>query len=514
METADLRKQVMDFLELSEVNSGVYYGEWMPIENKSILKSFSPVDGKLIGAVAQGEEEDYEKVVTVAEESFRKWSMIPAPRRGEIVREIGTELFKNKELLGILISLEIGKTLSEGAGEIQEAIDIANFAVGLSRQLYGLNIASERAEHRLLEQWHPLGTIGVITSFNFPAAVWAWNALIAAVVGNVTIWKPSSSALLTAVAVSRLANKVVERNGLPPIFFLASGSGRTIGNRLVNDRRVKLISFTGSTSVGRKVGIETAGRFGKSILELGGNNCAVVTQNADINIAVKGVAFGAMATAGQRCTSTRRVLVHEDIYTDFLKKLKDVYSKVNIGSPLDSKTIVGPLVDSGAVADFNKTVAKAIEQGGKVLFGGKEHTVSGCEEGNYVTPTIIEIDNQKGIVLEETFAPILYVMKFSDLDEAIRIHNDVPQGLSSAIFSTDMRETEKFISFAGSDCGIVNVNTSTAGAEIGGAFGGEKETGGGRESGSDAWKYYARRQTATINYSNDIALSQDVVFPV
>lgn len=514
MKISDVRKQVINDLELSDINSGVYFGEWMDVEKRDTIESFSPVDGKLLATVAQGKEEDYEKVVAVAEESFQKWSTIPAPRRGEIVREIGTELLNNKELLGKLISLEVGKTISEGAGEIQEAIDIANFAVGLSRQLYGLNIASERAQHRLMEQWHPLGTIGVITSFNFPAAVWAWNALIAAVVGNVTIWKPSSSALLTAVAVSRLANKVVERNGLPPIFLLACGSGRTIGNRLVNDNRVKLISFTGSTAVGRKVGVDTAARFGKSILELGGNNCAVVTKNADINLAVKGVAFGAMATAGQRCTSTRRALVHKDVYEDFMKKLKKVYEKVNIGSPLNPETIVGPLVDKGAVKAFKSTVAKAIEQGGRILYGGCVFTVSGCEEGSYVTPTIIEIDEQRGIVLEETFAPILFVMKFTDLNEAIQIHNNVPQGLSSAIFSTDMKETEKFISYAGSDCGIVNVNTSTAGAEIGGAFGGEKETGGGRESGSDSWKYYARRQTATINYGDDIALSQDVVFPV
>ncbi len=513
--TVEKTKQiVMDGLGLKERNSGVYYGQWMGSEGKKTIESFCPINGSFLGSVTQGEESDYEKVIIAAQKAFKVWSVIPAPRRGEIIGEIGAELLKNKELLGKLVSLEVGKTISEGAGEIQEAIDIANFAVGLSRQLYGLTIASERPDHRLMEQWHPLGTIGVITSFNFPAAVWAWNALIAAVVGNVTIWKPSSSALLTAVAVSRIANRVMERNGLPPIFLLVCGSGRTVGNLLVNDKRVSLISFTGSTKVGRSVGEQTAARFGKSILELGGNNCAVVTSKAQIDLAVKGVAFGAMATAGQRCTSTRRVLVHSSIYPEFIAKLTEVYSKVNIGSPLDSSVIVGPLVNNGAVEDFKKTVTEAKEQGGRILFGGKTITIPQNENGCFVQPTIIEVPKQKGIVLEETFAPILYLMKFDSMDEAISIHNGVPQGLSSAIFSTDMREIELFISSLGSDCGIVNVNTSTAGAEIGGAFGGEKETGGGRESGSDSWKYYARRQTVTINYGYDIPLSQGIVFPV
>jgi len=514
MNVNEVKKQVMDGLGLLDINSGVYHGNWMATAGKKTIESVCPIDGQVLGSVAQGEEEDYEQVMSAAQSAFKVWSTIPAPRRGEVVREIGAELLKNKELLGLLITLEVGKTITEGTGEIQEAIDIANFAVGLSRQLYGYTIASERPEHRLMEQWHPLGTIGVITSFNFPAAVWAWNALIAAVVGNVTVWKPSSSALLTAVAVSRIANKVTERNGLPPIFLLACGSGRTVGNLLVNDKRVPLISFTGSTATGRSIGEQTATRFGKSILELGGNNCAVVTQNADMNLAVKGVAFGAMATAGQRCTSTRRVLVHSSIYDSFISKLRDVYSKVNIGSPLDPTTVVGPLVDKNAIDDFKSTVRKAKEQGGRILHGGAVHEAAGCKNGCFVTPTIIEMDRQEGIVLEETFAPILYVMKYESLENAVEIHNAVPQGLSSAIFSTDIRETEYFISSAGSDCGIVNVNTSTAGAEIGGAFGGEKETGGGRESGSDAWKYYARRQTVTINYGKDIPLSQGVVFPV
>ncbi len=514
MNLKEAKKKVLEGLELQEVNSGVYFGEWMKVQGKDVVESICPADGHVLGSVAQGTEEDYEKVMIAAEDAYKVWSRVPAPRRGEIIREIGSELFKNKELLGLLITLEVGKTVTEGAGEIQEAIDIANFCVGLSRQLYGLTIASERPEHRLMEQWHPLGTIGVITSFNFPAAVWAWNALIAAAVGNVTVWKPSSSALLTAVAVSHIANRVVKRNGLPPIFLLSCGSGRTVGNLLVNDKRAALISFTGSTATGRRVGEQTAARFGKSILELGGNNCAVVTPDADIDLAVKGVAFGAMATAGQRCTSTRRVLIHSSIYDNFVSRLQKVYGSVNIGNPMNPHTVVGPLVDAGAVEDFKSTVAKAQKQGGRILHGGLLFSVEGCKDGCYVSPTMIEMEKQDGIVLEETFAPILYVMKYESIDDAIATHNAVPQGLSSAIFSNNIRETEYFISAAGSDCGIVNVNTSSAGAEIGGAFGGEKETGGGRESGSDSWKYYARRQTVTINYGKDIPLSQGVEFPV
>lgn len=514
MTVSEARGKVFEGIGMEDKSSGVFSGEWMPLQGRRLLESISPVDGSVLGTVAQGEEEDYEKVMKEAQKAFREWSTIPAPRRGEIVREIGTELLKYKELLGLLISIEVGKTVTEGAGEIQEAVDIANFTVGLSRQLYGLTIASERPSHRLMELWHPLGVVGVITSFNFPAAVWAWNSLIAAVVGNVTVWKPSSSALLTAVAVTKIANCVLERNEFSPIFFLACGSGRTIGDFMVNDRRIPLISFTGSTSVGRAVGERTAARFGKSILELGGNNCAVITPDADINLAVKGVAFGAMATAGQRCTSTRRAIVHRDIYDTFISKLKNVYAKVIIGSPLDTSTIVGPLVDSSAVNAFRATVEKAVAQGGKIVHGGTVHSVAGCENGFYVTPTIIEMEEQGGIVLSETFAPIVYLLKYTDLPEAVRLHNAVPQGLSSAVFSNNLRETEYFISAAGSDCGIVNVNTSTAGAEIGGAFGGEKETGGGRESGSDAWKYYARRQTVTVNYGTDIPLSQGVEFPV
>ncbi|MCK5130890.1 MAG: aldehyde dehydrogenase family protein [Candidatus Sabulitectum sp.] len=514
MNVNEAKKKAMNGLGLLDINSGVYHGKWMATEGKKSIESVCPINGQILGSVAQGDADDYEQVMAAAEKAFKLWSKVPPPGRGEIAGEIGAELSKNKELLGLLVTLEVGKTISEGAGEIQEAIDIASFAAGLSRQLYGLTIASERPEHRLMEQWHPLGTIGVITSFNFPAAVWAWNALIAAVVGDVTVWKPSSSALLTAVAVSRIANKVVERNGLPPIFLLACGSGRTVGNLLVNDKRVSLVSFTGSTATGRSVGEQTAARFGKSILELGGNNCAVITPNADIDLAVKGVAFGAIATAGQRCTSTRRALIHSSIYDNFITKLTDVYNKVNIGSPLDPSSIVGPLVNNDAVDNYKTTIARAQEQNGRILHGGNVYKARNCKSGCFVIPTIIEIDKQEGIVLEETFAPILYVMKYDNLQDAVRIHNSVPQGLSSAIFSTDIRETEYFISNAGSDCGIVNVNTSTAGAEIGGAFGGEKETGGGRESGSDAWKYYARRQTVTVNYGKDIPLSQGVVFPV
>jgi len=413
----------------------------------------------------------------------------------------------------LIVSLEAGKTVTEGKGEIQEMIDIGYFATGLSRQIYGKTMTSEREHHRMYEQWQPLGKIGVITSFNFPAAVWAWNSFIAAVIGNVTVWKPSSSAPLTAIATINVVNKVLERNDIKPIFFLATGRGSVVGDAIANDEKLPLVSFTGSVKTGRKVGEQVGNRLGKTILELGGNNGAIVSEKSDMRTALKGVAFGALATAGQRCTTTRRLILHESIYDEFLQKLEKVYAGVEVGDPLNEETLVGPLIDEGAVEDFKNAVEEAQEQGGELLIGGDV-----CEEvpegGHYVQPTIIEADPDMDIVKEETFAPILYVMKYETIEEALEIHNNVPQGLSSAIFTNDIKEEEYFLSHRGSDCGIANVNTSTAGAEIGGAFGGEKDTGSGRESDSDSWKNYARRQTVTINYGKDVPLSQGVEFDI
>ncbi len=510
----EVRDRIFSELGMEEVNSGVFWGEWAPVEGRKLVPSRSPIDGQILGKVSLATREDYEKVLEAAQRSFEAWSAVPAPKRGEIVREIGDELRKYKEVLGLLVSIEVGKILTEGQGEIQEMIDIGDFAVGLSRQLYGLTIASERPHHRLYEQWHPLGPIGVVTSFNFPAAVWSWNALIAAVVGDVVVWKPSSAAVLTAVGVTKVVNRVLERHGLPPIFFLVSGSGSTVGEWLLEDRRLPLISFTGSVATGKRVAEVVARRLGRTILELGGNNAAIVTDKADFTIALKGVGFGALATAGQRCTTTRRLILHEKIYDEFLGRLIDAYKRVKVGNPLEEGTLVGPLIDHRAVEDYKKALKQAQEEGGKILYGGQEVTIPGLEEGHYVMPTIVEAHPEMAIVKEETFAPILYVFKYRTLEEAIEIHNSVPQGLSSAIFTTDLREAETFLSHRGSDCGIANVNTSTAGAEIGGAFGGEKETGGGRESGSDAWKFYARRQTVTINYGADLPLAQGVKFEV
>ena len=499
---------------ITELNSGVYYGEWAPTEDRKQITVTSPINGKPLAKVTLANVEDYAKTMKAAKKAFEVWRKVPAPKRGEVVRAISDELIAYKEALGLLASIEVGKTISEGQGEVQEMIDIGNFCTGLSRQLYGVTIASERPEHRLYEQWHPLGVIGCITAFNFPIAVWSWNSLIAAVIGNVTLWKPSSKAPLTAIAVTNIANKVLEKHGYPSIFYLVVGPGLTIGKAISQDPDIPLVSFTGSVKTGKNTAEEVAKRLGKTLLELGGNNGSIVSNKADIKVAMKGVAFGSLATAGQRCTTTRRAIVQEDVYDEFIAKMKSIFEDAPVGNPLDSKTLIGPLIDPTSITNYHKAIKEAQAQGGKLITGGTEPKIKECEGGYYVAPAIIEATPDMPIVKEETFAPLLYVIKYKTLEEAVKIHNSVPQGLSSAIFTTDLREEEYFLSNLGSDCGLANVNTSTAGAEIGGAFGGEKETGGGRESGSDAWKIYARRQTVTINYGKDVPLSQGVKFDV
>nr|WP_156769111.1 aldehyde dehydrogenase family protein [Thermoplasma volcanium] len=508
---AVLEEDALSILGLERVNSGIYDGEWKKPAGK-MLTVYSPIDGSEIAKISMATREDYDEMVKKAQEEFKKWRMIPAPKRGLIIKDIGDELRKEKRNLGRIVTIEAGKTPSEGEGEIQEMIDISDLALGLSRQLYGLTIASERPYHRMYEQWVPLGPIAVITSFNFPASVWSWNSFIAAVTGDVVIWKPSSKAALTAVAVMKVIERVLKRNNVPNIFYLMVSSGSEGGDWITNDPRIPLVSFTGSVPVGRKISENVAKRLGKSILELGGNNGAIVSDKADIDLALRGVVFGALATAGQRCTTTRRVIVSEKIYDEFVKKLVNAYSKVKVGDPREKGVLVGPLIDEDAVRDYEGAISEAVKQGGKVLYGGKKISLKGYEKGHYVEPTIIEANPNMPIVKEETFAPILYVMKYKTIEEALEIHNSVPQGLSSSIFTTDLREEEAFLSPYGSDCGLANVNTSTAGAEIGGAFGGEKDTGGGRESGSDAWKFYMRRQTVTKNWGQTLPLAQDVVF--
>jgi len=514
MKLEKIKSDLMKQLDLGDLESGVYADGWIRSPQGARIQSFSPINGELIGSVKTGSRKDYELVVKRSEDSYRKWLDFTPPQRGELIRLIGNELRRRKKDLGRIVSLETGKTTVEGEGEIQEMIDIADYSVGLSRQLYGLQIASERRDHRMFEQYIPLGVIGVITSFNFPSSVWSWNSFIAAVVGNTVIWKPSSKAMLTAISVMKIVTAIVKENNYPDIFLLITGSGSEIGTLMSSDQRIKLISFTGSVESGRKVSEAVAKRFGKTILELGGNNGSIVTSKADMNLSLKGVAFGALATAGQRCTSTRRLIVADQIFDEFTDKLKRIYKSVKIGNPLEKGVLVGPLIDANAVSNFNSAIKEAKKQGGKVLFGGEELKIKGLEGGHYVKPAIIEMPRVTPITCKETFAPILYVFRFKTLDEAVEIHNSVPQGLSSSIFTTDLREAEVFISSKGSDCGLANVNTATAGAEIGGAFGGEKDTGGGRESGSDAWKSYARRQTVTINWGNDVPLSQGVRFDI
>lgn len=500
-------------LGIKKINYGTSYGEWIQNDTSSILKSISPINGEVIAEVYQTESDDYELVVGKAYKAFLEWRKIPAPKRGEVVRLIGLELRKYKTELGKLVTLEMGKILPEGEGEVQEMIDIADFAVGLSRQLYGLTIQSERPKHSMFEQWHPLGPIGVITAFNFPVAVWSWNALIAAVCGDVIIWKPSSQVPLCAIAVQNIVDRVVNELRLPKgIFNTVIGPGSTIGQKLLEDKRVPLISFTGSIPMGRRVAEYVGKRLGRTILELGGNNAIIITETADLELTLRAVLFGAVGTAGQRCTTTRRLIIHENIYVNFLSKLLNAYKQIHIGNPLDKEILMGPLVDRVAIETMQVALEQVRKLGGKILYGGDVINVEGFKNGFYVQPCIAEVKNEYEIVQQETFAPILYVMKYKTKEEAIYIHNDVPQGLSSSIFSNNLKEVEYFLGPEGSDCGIANVNIGTSGAEIGGAFGGEKETGGGRESGSDSWKAYMRRQTNTINWGDELPLAQGINF--
>lgn len=500
-------------LGIKKFNHGTMTG-LKSFESESYQPSISPVDGHLIASVSTTSPKEYRKVISTAEKAFNTWRMVPAPKRGEIVRQYGEALRKNKDPLGRLVSYEMGKSLQEGYGEVQEMIDICDFAVGLSRQLYGLTMHSERSHHRMYEQYHPLGIVGVISAFNFPVAVWSWNAMLALVCGDVVVWKPSEKTPLCGVACMNIFQDILRENDLPEgIVSLINGDYR-VGELMTHDPKVALVSATGSTRMGRIVGAAVASRFGKSLLELGGNNAIIVTPEADLKMVLTGAVFGAVGTAGQRCTSTRRLIIHESIYDKVTKALVKAYQQVVIGNPLDAKSHMGPLIDIQAVAQYNKAL-KAIEQeGGKMLVPGGVLKGRKYASGCYVKPCIAEVKNDFAIVQSETFAPILYVMSYKTLNDAIKMQNDVPQGLSSAIMTNNMREAEQFLSAAGSDCGIANVNIGTSGAEIGGAFGGEKETGGGRESGSDAWKVYMRRQTSTLNWGKDLPLAQGITFNI
>lgn len=505
---------MQDFLQqlgIQKNNHGVSTGtKEIPSKGK-VIDSYSPVDGKLIGSVTTTDEAAYEATIAQAEKAFKEWRMVPAPKRGEIVRLVGEALRANKEPLGKLVSYEMGKSLQEGLGEVQEMIDICDFAVGLSRQLYGLTMHSERPGHRMYEQWHPLGIVGIISAFNFPVAVWSWNAALAWVCGDVCVWKPSSKVPLCAVACQNIIADVFKKNNVPEgVSCLITGNAA--GDLMNADKRIPLISFTGSTRIGRHVGTSVASRFGRTILELGGNNAIIVSEHANLNMVLVGSVFGAVGTAGQRCTSTRRLIVHESVYNKTIDVLKKAYAQIKIGDPLDANNHMGPLIDTKAVDDYMNAIERAKKEGGKMIVEGGRLSGAGYESGCYVKPCIIEAKNHFEIVQEETFAPILYIMKYSTMDEAIEMQNNVPQGLSSSIFTSNMNEMEQFLSHAGSDCGIANVNIGTSGAEIGGAFGGEKETGGGRESGSDSWKAYMRRQTNTINWTTKLPLAQGIKF--
>ena len=501
-------------LDLKKVNNGTSSGSiWLKSKGDS-RTIYSPVDGNPIADVIETDDVSYKSIIKNAEESFVHWRKVPAPQRGEIVRQIGNELRKKKNSLGQLVSYEMGKSLQEGLGEVQEMIDICDFSVGLSRQLYGLTMHSERPGHRMYEQWHPLGIVGIISSFNFPVAVWSWNAMIALVCGNVCLWKPSKKTPLSAIATQKIISNVFKKNNVDEgiCSLVIDCSERKIGTEMLNDKRISLISATGSTAMGKYVAKIVGDRLGKTLLELGGNNAIIVSNKADLNIALRAAVFGAVGTAGQRCTSTRRLIVHKDIFEEFKNKLVNAYGQIKIGNPLDKENHMGPLIDRGAVKMYLDAIEKINKEGGKEVVVGGELSGNQYQSGCYVKPAIYEVKNEFLIVQDETFAPILYLIKYSTLDEAIRIQNDVPQGLSSSIMTKDLSESEQFLSAQGSDCGIANVNIGTSGAEIGGAFGGEKETGGGRESGSDSWKAYMRRQTNTINYSDDLPLAQGIKF--
>ena len=509
---------VLDKLGIKELNCGLSTGaEWIDTHG-DVTSSYSPIDGKEIAKVKNATIDDYEMVVKKAQEAFLVWRKVPAPMRGEIIRQIGCALREYKEELGMLVTLEMGKIYQEGLGEVQEMIDICDFAVGLARLVNGVNLQSERIDHRLSEQYLPLGIVGIVTSYNFPVAVWAWNTALAAIAGDVVIWKPSSKTPITALATQKIIKDVLIKNDVPEgVFNLIVAKSSVMGDNFLADKRIQLLSVTGSTAVGKRVGGIVGKRLGKTILELGGNNAVIITPKADIQMAVMSTVFGTVGTAGQRCTSTRRVIVHEDIYDEVLTKFVSAYDNIvpKIGNPLKEDSLVGPLIDKNSVELFRDAVTKVAEEGGRVVYGGQVCEGPGFESGTYVVPCIAEAENHFKIVQEETFAPIVYFIKYKgSIEDAIAIQNDVPQGLSSACFTLDMREAETFLSVAGSDCGIANVNLGTSGAEIGGAFGGEKETGGGRESGSDAWKVYMRRQTNTINYGVDLPLAQGIKFVI
>ncbi|WP_316844776.1 aldehyde dehydrogenase family protein [Pedobacter psychrodurus] len=510
--TTDIQS-ILNKLGIKASNAAYSTGSiWGGESNTDTLESFSPVDGKLIASAKVAGSADYEAVVLKAQSAFKEWRTVPSPKRGEIVRQFGDALRENKDALGTLVSYEMGKSLQEGFGEVQEMIDICDFAVGLSRQLYGLTMHSERPSHRMYEQWHPLGIVGIISAFNFPVAVWSWNTALALICGNVCIWKPSEKTPLTAIACQHIIAKVFKDNEVAEGVCSLILGDRTVGELMTNDGRIPLISATGSTRMGKAVGAAVGARLGKSLLELGGNNAIIISEHADLDMSLIGAVFGAVGTAGQRCTSTRRLIIHESVYDAFTAKLVKAYGQLRIGDPLDQNNHVGPLIDTDAVAAYLDSIEKCKAEGGSFVVEGGVLSGDAYTSGCYVKPCIAEVQNDFKIVQHETFAPILYLIKYKTLDEAIALQNGVPQGLSSAIMTLNLREAEQFLSAKGSDCGIANVNIGTSGAEIGGAFGGEKETGGGRESGSDAWRAYMRRQTNTINYSNTLPLAQGIKF--
>ena len=499
---------ILDKLGILPENSGACARQWLPCEGAAVIASLNPADGEELARVRLASAPEYETVVEQAAGVFERWRMLPAPRRGQIVREIGDELRSAKDDLGALVTLEMGKILAEGKGEVQEMIDIADFATGLSRQLYGLTMPSERPQHRMLEQWHPLGLAGVISAFNFPVAVWSWNAFIAAVCGDCVIWKPSLKTPLTAIAVQKICDRVLERHGWRGVFSLIIGEDSVIGKRLIEDRRIPLVSATGSCRMGRIVGETVARRLGRTLLELGGNNGVIVMNDANLDLAARAIVFGAAGTSGQRCTSIRRLFLQRGIAADLTARLKTAYSQIRTGNPLDESTLMGPLIDRAAVEAMQAALVRIRAEGGEVLYGGDD--LGGC----FVRPALVKAHARMPILKEEIFAPILYLIEFDTLDQALAWHNDVPQGLSSAMFTTNLISAQMFLSPLGSDCGIANINIGTSGAEIGGAFGGEKDTGGGRESGSDAWKAYMRRQTVTVNWSDELPLAQGIKFEI
>lgn len=505
-------QELLQQLGITEKNSGASTGNEWAEANGNTITSFSPVDGKKIAEVSICTNNAYDQIMCTAEKAFLQWRMMPSPKRGDIVRQVVDALRQNKEALGKLVSYEMGKSLQEGYGEVQEMIDIGDFAVGLSRQLHGLTMHSERPGHRMYEQWHPMGIVGIISAFNFPVAVWSWNAMLAWVCGNVVIWKPSEKTPLCAIACQNIIAKVFKENNVAEgVCNLVVGE-KDLGERIAHDKRIPLVSATGSTRMGKAVGAAVGARLGRSLLELGGNNAIIISKDADLEMALVGCLFGAVGTAGQRCTSTRRLIIHEEVYDQFRDKLVNAYHQLKIGNPLDEKNHVGPLIDKDAVRMYLNAIEKCKQEGGKFIVEGGMLTGKGFESGCYVKPCIAEVQPQFEVIQHETFAPVLYLMKYKSFEEAIAIQNGVPQGLSSSIMTLNLREAEEFLSSAGSDCGIANVNIGTSGAEIGGAFGGEKETGGGRESGSDAWRIYMRRQTNTINYSTKLPLAQGIQF--